>query len=49
MRTEMLGTAYTAQHSDCRVLEQLCLGTGKEHVGGMTYHACDWHLWKATV
>ncbi|CAK8988594.1 unnamed protein product [Durusdinium trenchii] len=23
MRTEMLGTAYTAQHSDCRVLEQL--------------------------
>ena len=27
MRTEMLGTAYTAQHSDCRVLEQLRLGT----------------------
>ena len=26
MRTEMLGTAYTAQHSDCRVLEQLLLG-----------------------
>ena len=26
MRTEMLGTAYTAQHSDCRVLEQLHLG-----------------------
>eukprot|EP00435_Cladocopium_sp_Y103_P067573 s120_g30.t1 len=25
MRTEMLGTAYTAQHSDCRVLEQLNL------------------------
>ncbi|CAJ1356709.1 unnamed protein product [Effrenium voratum] len=23
MRTEMLGTAFTAQHSDCRVLEQL--------------------------
>ena len=26
MRTEMLGTAYTAQHSDCRVLEQLLPG-----------------------
>jgi len=23
MRVEMLGTAFTAQHSDCRVLEQL--------------------------
>jgi hypothetical protein len=23
MRIEMLGTAFTAQHSDCRVLEQL--------------------------
>lgn len=29
MRTEMLGTAYTAQHSDCRVLEQLCPGTNR--------------------
>ena len=41
MRTEMLGTAYTAQHSDCRVLEQLHLGSilspnvlGKHLAGG---------------
>ena len=23
MRVEMLGTAFTAQHSDCRILDQL--------------------------
>jgi hypothetical protein len=34
MRTEMLGTAYTAQHSDCRVLEQLRLGTNLPPVMG---------------